>query len=344
MSRFVTLATVCALVFIGGIATACAKTPAGPSGLQVVQHIAGPDGGWDYASFDPARRRVYIAHGSSVMMIDAQTGVVNAAFAPGSHLHAVVPIPGQDRLLTTNSGDNTARIFSAADGALIATIPTAKDPDAAIFDSKSGLAYVMGGDSGVITVVDVKAAKATGSLVVGGALEFAVLDGKGRLFVNREDKGDIAVIDLATLKVTGHYPLTRCGGPTGLAYVAGDRLISVCMTGVAKILDAATGKDIASLKIGARADAVIYDAARGLAYVPSAIPGNLAVIALSGPANNTVIDTVPTQAGARTGALDDKTGRIYLPTADYVAPAVAGGRPTTKPGTFTVLVLDRPAS
>lgn len=344
MSRYVTFATVSALALICGIAAACAKTPTGPSGLQVVQRIAGPDGGWDYASFDPARRRVYVAHGSSVMMIDVDAGVAKADFAPGSHLHAVLPIPGQDRLLTTNGGDSTARIYNAADGALIASVPTAKDPDAAIFDPKSGLAYVMGGDSGTITVVDVKTAKAVGSLVVGGALEFAALDGKGRLFVNREDKGDIAVIDVATLKVTGHYPLTGCGGPTGLAYVQGDRLISVCVSGVAKILDAATGKNIASLKIGPRADAVIYDAARGLVYVPSAIPGNLAVIALSGPANNTIIDTVPTQAGARTGALDAKTGRIYLPTADYVMPAVAGGRPTTKPGTFTVLVLDRPAS
>ena len=344
MSRYATLSAVFALASIGGIASACAKTPAGLSGLRVVQRIAGPDGGWDYASFDSARRRVYVAHGSSVMTIDADTGAVKAEFAPGSHLHAVVPIPGQDRLLTTNSGDSTARIFNAADGALIASIPTAKDPDAAIFDPKSGLAYVMGGDSGAITVIDVAAAKAVGSLVVGGALEFAALDGKGRLFVNREDKGDIAVIDVASLKVTGHYPLAGCGGPTGLAYVQGDRLISVCMTGVAKILDAASGKEIASLKIGPRPDAVIYDSARGLAYVPSAIPGNLVVITLTGPANNTIVDTVPTQSGARTGALDEKSGRLYLPTADYIAPAVAGGRPTTKPGSFTVLVLDRPAS
>jgi len=342
ISRTARATAAAAAVLLSAAPPVGAQTATGASGLRVVDRIAGPDGGWDYAGFDPARRRVYVAHGMQVTAIDADTRKVTATFAAGNHLHAVLPIPGQDLLLTTNSGDDSARLYNAASGALVASIRTAKDPDAAIFDGLSGLAYVMGGESGTITVINVKKAKAVGSIAVGGALEFAALDGKGRLFVNREDKADIAVVDVATRKVTGHYPLAGCGGPTGLAYVQGGRLISACMTGVAKILDAATGREIASLKIGPRPDAVIYDAARGLAYIPSAIPGALAVIALSGAANNTIIDTVPTQAGARTGALDEKTGRIYLPTADYGPPPTAGDRPTVKPGTFTVLVLDRP--
>ncbi len=341
MTKFAALTFVSALALAAGHADAAARPTPGTSGLRVVDRIAGPDGHWDYASFDPAWRRVYVAHGDTVMVIDADTGKAKADFAPGSHLHTVMAIPGSDLVLTTNSGDSSARILNAADGSLIASVPTAKDPDAAIYDPASRLVLVMGGDSGEITFVDVKAAKAVGSLVVGGALEFPALDGKGRLFVNIEDKNEIAVIDLATRKVVKRYPLAGCTGPGGLAYVTGGRLVSACANGVAKILSAASGKDLATLQIGARPDAVLYDGARKLAYIPSAMTGTLAVIALSGPHDNAIIDSVPTQLGARTGAVDEKTGRIYLPDAQYVLPVPAGQRPTTKPGTFEVLVLDR---
>ncbi len=341
MNKISTLSLFSVLTFALGFTTACGQAAPGASRLSVVDRIGGPDGGWDYASFDSARRRVYVAHGSSVMMIEADTGKVTANFAAGTHLHSVLTIPGSDRLLTTNSGDDSARLLNAADGALIASVPTAKDPDAAIYDPSSGLVLVMGGDSGTITFVDVKAAKAVGTLVVGGALEFPALDGTGKLFVNVETKNEIAVIDLATRAVTTRYPLAGCVAPTGLAYVQGGRLVSACANGVAKILDAASGKDLATLKIGARPDAVLYDATRGLAYVPSGMTGTMAVIALSGPRDNSVIDSVVTQVGARTGAVDEKTGRIYLPAAQYVLPVPQGQRPTTKPGTFQVLVLDR---
>ncbi len=336
-SRRLGLAALGVLAFAGA---AGAQIP-GPSGLSVVARIAGPDGGWDYASFDAARGRIYVAHGTQVLSIDTRTGAVRPDFAAGARLHAVVPIPGSDLLLTTNSGDNTARILSAADGHTLASVPTAKDPDAAIYDPASGLVLVMGGDSGEITLVDPKAARATGAIVVGGALEYPALDGHGRLYVNREDKNDIAVIDLAGRKVVATYPMPGCLAPTGLALVPGGRLVSSCANGVAQITDAATGRTIASLKIGAGPDAVIHDEIRQLAYIPSGRAGTLAVIALSGPASNTVIDTVPTQLGARTGALDATTGRLYLPTAEYILPAPAGQRPAMKPGTFQVLVLDR---
>jgi len=337
-----TLALVAALLAGAPCAQAQAQA-AGASGLRVIDRIAGPDGGWDYASFDPGRKRVYVAHGSNVMMIDAETGAVKADFASGDHLHAVLPIPGRSLLLTTNSGDNTARLIDANSGVPLASIPTAKDPDAAIYDPASGRVLVMGGDSGEITIVDIAGRKAVGSISVGGALEFPALDGKGKLYVNIETKNEIAVISLAKRKVVARYPMTGCVAPTGLAYVEGGRLVAVCANGVAKILDAATGEGVATLKIGARPDAVMYDRTRHIALVPSAMSGTLAVIALAGPANNTVDDTVPTQLGARTGAVDEKTGRVYLPTAEYVLPVPSGQRPTTKPGTFQVLVLDRKA-
>lgn len=319
-----------------------AKENPGASGLAVVTRIAGPDGGWDYTSFDAARRRVYVAHGLKVMSIDVDTGTVNPDFATGQHLHAVVPVPGSDLLLTTNGADSSAKIISAIDGKLIASITTPKDPDGAVFDPSSGMVVVVNGDVGMVSLVDPKAAKVVDTITVGAGLEFPAVDGKGRLYVNIEETGEIAVIDIAARKVLGRYPMPGCKGPTGLALTGDGRLISACSNGVAKILEASSGHEVASLSIGARPDAVLLDGPRGRAYIPSAMTGALAVIALDGPANNTIIDTVTTQRGARTGTVDLKTGKIYLPAAEYEAPT-AGQRPEVKPGTFQVLVLDRPS-
>jgi DNA-binding beta-propeller fold protein YncE len=332
------LASVAMLVLAAPVG---AQDAPGPPGLKVVSRIAGPDGGWDYASFDPARRRIYVAHGDRVMAIDADTGAVTADFAQGAHLHAVVPVPGTNLLVTTNGGDASAKVLDATDGKLIASVPTAKDPDGATYDPSSGMVVVVNGDSGLVSLVDPNSAKVVGTITVGSGLEFPAADGRGKLYVNIEETGEIAVIDIDARKVLARYPMPGCKGPTGLALTADQRLISACANGVAKILDAATGRELASLVIGARPDAVLLDGGRGLAYIPSAMTGTLAVIALSGPAANTIIETAPTQRGARTGAVDLKNGKIYLPTADYAAPAAAGQRPSPKPGTFQVLVLDR---
>jgi DNA-binding beta-propeller fold protein YncE len=326
---------------LASLALAPAPAFAGVSGLKVVGRFAGPDGGWDYASFDPARRRVYVAHGDQVMMIEADSGKVRPDFAKGSRLHAVVPVPGTGRIVTTNSGDSTAKVIDAASGAMLASIPAAADTDSAVYDAGSGLVVVIGGDSGEVDLIDPKAMKAVGAIKVGGSLEFPAADGKGKLYVNAVDANQIDVVDLKAGKVIAHWPLTGCRGPTGLALVAGARLVTACGSGAAEIMSAVDGHDIATLPIGAGPDAVIYDAQRGLALIPSGRSGTLAVIALSGPKANTVIDTVPTQIGARTGALDPKTGRIYLPTAQYILPSPPGQRPKTKPGSFEVLVLGR---
>ena len=339
MHRLALLSAVFALFAATPAATA--DTPSGGSGLKVVGHIPGPDGGWDYASFDPAHRRVYVAHGTVVLALDADTGKLNPDFAAGAGLHEVLPIPGTDEIVTTNSRDSSAKIISAKDGSLIASVPVDPDADSAVYDPATKLAVVVNGDPGELTLVDVAARKVAGVIKLEPGLEFAQVDGKGRLFVNVEAKGEIAVVDLKARKLVATWAMAGCTRATGLAFVEGDRLISSCGSGVAKILDAATGKEIASLPIGGFPDAVLYDPVRHLAMVPTALDGKLNVIALDGPNNNAMIDRVPTQIGARTGAVDPKTGRVYLPTAEYNLPVPAGQRPTTKPGTFQILVLGR---
>ena len=171
-------------------------------------------------------------------------------------------------------------------------------------------------------MIDPKAAKAVGQIVVGGSLEFAAPDGKGRLFVNAEDKNEIVAVDLVAMKVVAHYPMSGCMRPTGLAYVEGHRLISSCQS-VAKIIDATNGHEIATLPIGIGPDAVIYDSCPLGRLRPFRTRRHArCAIALAGSGNNTVVDTVPTKAGARTGTVDAKTGKVYLPSADY-APTAA---------------------
>jgi hypothetical protein len=175
---------------------------------------------------------------------------------------------------------------------------------------------------------------------VGGNLEFPQLDGKGKLYVNNRQLHEIDVVDLARLEVAFHFQLKGCVSPTGLAYVSQHRLITVCGNGSAKIVDADSGIELASLKIGKMADAVLYDAARQLALIPAAY-GGLFIVALDCAENNKVIDTVATPPGTRTGAVDAVTGRVYLPAADFLPPSAPGRWPTEKPGTFAILVLDR---
>src|SRR5579863_8680496 len=200
MKRLV-LAIIAAASVLVGFAAAATAAPS----LAVVQRIAGPDGGWDYASFDAARGRVYVAHGAQVLSLDVKSGKLNADFAQGDRLHAIVPVPGADVLVTTNSGDKSVKILRASDGTLIKSLSVDDDADGATYDPSSGLVIVINGDPGIVTLVDPKAESVVGTIKVGGSLEFPAVDGKGRLFINVESTGEIAVVDLGKRAVVGRY-------------------------------------------------------------------------------------------------------------------------------------------
>ena len=338
MNKSRMLASFAALALAFG-ATSLTAAAAPDAQLKIVRRIAGPDGGWDYASFDPAHRRVYVAHGDRIIAIDAATGTMNPHFADADHAHAVLPLDEGRELLTTNSGDKSARIFDAQSGKLLASIPTGDDADGAAYDPASHKVFVMDGDAGEITVIDPVQRKATDTLKLDGKLEFPAADGKGRLYVNVEDKAEIAVLDTHTDKVVAHYHLPDCTRPTGLAITKEGLLISSCGSGVADVIAASDGKPVASIKIGPGPDAVIYDRGRDLAYIPSGGDGTLAVLRIAGPRSVKLVGQVPTQRGARTGALDPASQHIYLPTAQFTPPPAPGKRPGFVPGSFEVLEL-----
>jgi hypothetical protein len=326
-------------------ATLAASAHAAPS-YSVTGHIKADDGGWDYASFDPAHGRVFVSRSAgAVTVVDPAKKTVSTLTIPGSgRMHESLPLAGGALLLVTDGTANVAHLIDPASGAAVADVPTGTKPDAAAFDPASGLALVMNGKSGDVTLIDPVARKAVASVAVGGALEFAAVDGRGRAFVNIEDQNQIGVIDTKAHTLVGHYPLAGCESPSGLAYAPGAKagdggvLIAACANKVAKVLAAADGHDLATLAIGAGPDAVIYDAARRLAFIPCGRDGVLEVIAVRGPRDVAIVQTVTTQPGARTGAVDPASGALYLPTAQF-QPAANGGRPTAIPGTFEILVV-----
>ena len=317
---------------LSSAALAAPKVPA----YEIVDRIAGADGGWDLLSVDPVSERLYIARSNGVMAIDLKTSKVSPDIVPSNRGHDAMSIPGTPNVISTNGGANTATLFNGLTGEVIATLAVGTKPDAVAWDPATKTTWVMTPGSGDISVVDPASAKVVATIAVGGSLELGAADGKGRLYVNVEDKNEVVVLDTRARKVITRFPLKGCEEPTGIAYAADTKqIVSACGSGVT-IVSSPDGRQIASLNTGAGADGAVYDARRRLAFVPSGGEGTLSIIRLG--AKPIVVGKIATAKGARTVALDSATGRLYLPSAQYL-PANGAKRPPTVPGSFRILVV-----
>jgi len=321
------------LLSVGVAAVAFAAAPQ----YKIVDRIKVQDGGFDYATFDPATNQILMARPNFTTAIDAKTGKVGE-IKSAARGHIALPIHGTPLLVVTQRAGNILIVEGKADR-VEATLKGGKNPDGATYDPSTKLVFAMNHDSGDSTVIDPMAKKVVGTIPVGGELEFAVPDGNGKVFVNIEDKNQIAVIDAKAKKVLTRYTLKDCDGPTGLAYDAADKYLIASCDGTAKIVRADTGAEDASLKIVNKPYAVIFDATRKLAFIPCRTPGVLEVISFANPAKPEVVQHLETQLGTRTGTIDPGTGRIYMMAAKFGAPATAGGRPQALESTYDVLVV-----
>jgi len=334
MLRFTAICVAAAFLSCLGGGGNAAPAPA----YHVAARLPLTDGGWDLATFDPALRRVYLARTDAVTAIDVATGQVTARLAPANKGHAVVPLRDGAEILVTDGATNTAEIFDARTGAPLAQIKTGDKPDAALFDAATGLAVVMNGHSGSLTLIDPATRQAVAEIAVGGGLELGAGDGAGRLFVNVEDRNELAVVDLKTRKVIARIALAGCEGPTGVAWLpVSHRVLSSCANGVAAAVDPDAARVTALLPIGQGPDSVLYDAQRKIAFVPAGRSAELDLFA-DEAAGVRGLGKVATQAGARTGAIDPATGRVYLPAAAFTVDP-AGGKPRMTPGSAVMLVL-----
>jgi WD40 repeat protein len=294
----------------------------------------GGEGGWDYLAFDAEAHRLYIARATRVMVVDVESAKLVGEIPNTNGVHGVALVQKLGRGVTSNGRDNTATIFDLKTLAPIATVKTGAKPDAILFDSLSGLVLTFDGKSNDATLIDPEKAVALGAIALPGRPETGVSDGKGKVFVNLEDKNLIAVIDVAARKVTASWPLTGCEEPTGLAMdIANRRLFSGCHNGTLVVMDADTGRNLQKLAIGNGVDAVAFDKGASLIFTSNG-EGNVSVIQQQDPDQYTSLANVSTQKGAKTMALDSNKHVVY--TVGNAAADASG-----KPGAFELIVLEK---
>ena len=331
------------IVALGLSAAFAAPALAADPSYKIVDRIKMLDGGWDYVVADSDHGRIYRTRADGADVVDVKTGKVSQLTSTGNG-HMVVVVPGTTLgVVPLRSPVKTVRIIDTATDKVVADVAGGEGPDGATYDPFSKHVFVANHNGGDVTEVDPVAGKAVATIAIGGGkLEFPAADGAGHVFVNMQEKGEIAVIDVRDHKVSATYKMAGCEDNSGLAYADKAKLlIASCGNGVAKVVAADGGKEVASLPIGKGPDSVIYDSQRQLAFIPCGRDGVLEVVSLADPAHVAVVQHVPTQVLTRTGAVDRQSGRIYLMTAvsDPSKPLGGGGRPTPKEGSFEMLVV-----
>ena len=294
---------------------------------------------WDYLTYDAGSGRLYITRGDHVDVYDTKLGRVVGSVANTPGVHGVALAPELNRGFISDGRSNTVTVFELLTLKVLATLPAGKKPDAIVYDAFTNRVFAANGDSGTLTVIDAAKSEVLGTVDIGGKLEFAAVDGKGRLYVNIENKNALAVVDTVKLRVLARYDLSAsCEGPAGLAIdPATERLFVGCRNQKMAVVSGGTGKILATVPIGKGCDATAYDGALKLAFSSNG-EGTLTIISADTYA---VMQTLVTQPTARTMALDESSHRIYTVAADREAPIVAGVRPRLTPGTFTLLTVSR---
>ncbi len=301
---------------------------------------------WDFVVFDPVGKRVYVAHGDHVTVVDEQDGKVigNIGTFPGG-THGIAISTATNQGYTDDGKAGVAIAFNLDTLKVGKTIPTATDADAIIREPLSGNIYVINGDSGSITVIDPKTNTSIATIDVGAGLEPGVADGKGALFINGVEKHEIVKIDVKTNKVEAHWPMPTCMKPHGIAIDPETRrLFSTCANKVLVVLDANNGNNIASVPIGSFSDGAAFDPVRKLIFSSNG-DGTLSAIWEKNAQTFVPAGIIKTVPGARTMAIDPKTGRIFLVGADIAKidpPPKQGGRPhvTYVPNSLKLFLLD----
>lgn len=335
-----------AVAAVGGVALLFAgAAEAGPP-YRVLHVLKLPgEGGWDDMSVDPASHRLFIAHGSRVDVIDTQglSRVGEIPDTPGVHGIALAPELGRGYISAGAAG--TIVVFDLKTLARLKDIKaTGENPDAILYDPPTRRVFSFNGRGRNATVIDAVSNEVIGTIALDAKPEFARSDGKGHVYVNLEDKNSLAVIDSRDLTVQSVWPIAGCEEPSGLAIdVGAGQLFAVCDNHVMAVMEAATGRVLGTVAIGAGPDGAGYDPGTRLAFA-SCGEGVLTAVRRAPGGAPEVAQSLPTQRGARTMTLDETRHEIYLVTASFGPPAAATverphPRPSILPGTFRLLVI-----
>ena len=330
------------------VSLAAVAIAAAVPGYHVIKtYKLGGEGGWDYLTVDASARRFYISRGTHVIVLDADSGknVGDIPDTPGVHGIALAPELGKG--FVSNGREGTVTIFDMKTLAPSGSKAKAgENPDAILYDPATKRVFTFNGRSHDSTAIDAESGKVLGTIQLDGKPEFAASDAKGEIFVNIEDKSELTVIDPAKLEVKTKWPLAPCTEPSGLAMDRQHRRLFVgCDNKMMAVVDADSGKVLATPAIEEGVDATAFDDETGLAFA-SCGEGVITVIKEESPEKFSVVENAKTEPGARTMALDTKTHDLFTVTAKFGPPPPTTAdnphpRRTILPDTFEVLVLGK---
>jgi YVTN family beta-propeller protein len=334
------------------LGTVCGAAPAASPPVQdmaVLQRWQlGGVGGWDYLTLDAAGQRLFLSRADHVDVVNTESGKIIGTIPGTRGVHGIALAEELNRGYTSNGQGDSVTVFDLASLKVVKEAPVpGHNPDAILYEPTGKHVFTFNGKSKDVTVLDATSLAVVATLPVPDKPEFAVDDGAGQIFVNIESEpGQMVVIDSRHLTIKATWPLPGCASPSGLAIDRiHRRLFSVCDEKVMAVTDADTGKQVAKVAIGEGPDAAAFDAKRGLVFSSNG-DGTLSVVRQESPAHYTVVDSLATQRGARTMALDAVHGKVYLVSADFGPPPPATAehphpRPAPLPNTFTVLVVSK---
>ena len=326
---------------VGALPLSAAPSP-GVSGYKVIKTVpVGGEGGWDYVYVDSGARRVYISRGTHTVVMDADTYAVVGDIPDTQGVHGIAIASDLGRGFTSNGRSNDVTIFDLKTLKPIGNVKTDANPDAIVYDPVSKRVFTFNGRGKNTTAINAADGTVAGTLALGGKPEFAAVDGKGSIFVNNEDTSEIIEINAQKITETHRWPLAPCKSPSGLAMDAKNRrLYSVCDDKVSVVVNADTGKVVATPEIGNGPDAAAFDPESN-EFFASCGEGLLTVVHQDSPDKYTVVENVPTKRSARTMGLDLKTHNIFMPAADFDPPAPGERRGKMKPDSFVIVVVGK---
>lgn len=317
------------------------STGAAAPNYHLVKSISLPGAeGWDYLALDSGARRLYVSRGTHITVVDVDKGQVVGDIPDTSGVHGVAIDPKSGHGFTSNGRSNSVTIFDTKTLKKIGEVPVGTGPDAIIFDPSTERVFTFNGRAQTATAIDGATGKVVGTVTLPGRPEFAAAAGQGHVYDNIEDKSELVAIDAKTLTVDHAWPLAPGEGPSGIAVDAKHRRVfSVCDNQKMVVTDADTGKIVATPAIGNGPDAAAFDPGRALVFSPNGRDGTLTVLQETTPDQYQTVQTVTTQPGARTMALDEKTHHVFTCTAKSLPPPP--GQPRWRrqyiAGTFVVL-------
>jgi len=341
------------LLLVSGLLVSAVASPASPlSGSTSVNYhlvkkvVLGGEGFWDYLGFDPLNRHLFVSHGTHVLVINPETYKVIGDIPDTPGVHGIAVAPELNRGFISDGQADEVTVFDLKTLKTIGTVKvTGHNPDCITYDPSSRRVFTFNGRSDDATAIDAKTLKVVGTIALGGKPEFAVPNGRGMIYNNLEDKSVELAINAHTLKIESRWPMAPCESPSGLAIDARHNILFAgCHNEMMAVINASTGKVVATPAIGAGVDANRFDPQTDLAFSSNG-SGTLTVVKEESPTEFKVVENVPTERGARTMELDPKTHTVFLVTARFM-PRPAGPReqhgfqrPRIVPNSFTLLVL-----